>query len=145
MTHILLNIKYKNRESILIDDTIGKKLIVDWTNYNLHTLVKEPIMYVFPAAYIMKKNDNEELYYHNVDMNENDVVRKLDYCGYTGLGLLSESHISIHTYPEKNTIHIDFFSCKQLDEDKNKDFIEKRLKQKESIIFQLTFINRELE
>ena len=143
MTHILLNIKYKNRESILTDDTIGKNLIIDWTNYNDHKLVKEPIMYVFPAAYIIKKNDKEELCYN--DSNENNVVQRLDYSGYTGLGLLSESHISIHTYPEKNTIHIDFFSCKQLDKDKNTDFIEKRLKQKESTIFQLTFINRELE
>lgn len=31
--------------------------------------------------------------------------------GFTGLLLLSESHISIHTYPEKGYAAIDIFTC----------------------------------
>lgn len=31
--------------------------------------------------------------------------------GYTAMVLLSESHISIHTWPERNTACIDIFSC----------------------------------
>ena len=128
MTHILLNIKYKQREPILTIDKIGEKLIRDWTIYNEHHLVKDPIMYNFPSVYV-----------------KNNIQYSFDYNGYTGLGLLSESHISIHTYPEKNIIHIDFFSCKQLNQDKNIDFIEKTLEKDKSIIFDVTFINRELQ
>ena len=39
--------------------------------------------------------------------------------GYTMLYLLSESHYSIHTYPEYNSCYIDIFCC-------NKDFLPKR-------------------
>ena len=31
--------------------------------------------------------------------------------GYTALFLLSESHCSIHTYPEKNALFTDLFTC----------------------------------
>ena len=36
--------------------------------------------------------------------------------GYTVLKLLSESHASIHTYPENRIASIDLFTCKGLDE-----------------------------
>ena len=55
MTHILLNIKYRNREPILTDDKLGEKLIIDWTNFNEHVLVKRPLMHVFPSTYVAKK------------------------------------------------------------------------------------------
>ena len=34
-----------------------------------------------------------------------------DNGGYTVLFLLSESHCSIHTYPEKNSLFTDLFTC----------------------------------
>ena len=33
--------------------------------------------------------------------------------------------ISIHTYPETNTIYADIFSCKELDKEKNIEFIKR--------------------
>jgi S-adenosylmethionine decarboxylase len=33
--------------------------------------------------------------------------------GFTAIYLLSESHISIHTYPEKNYAAIDIYTCRQ--------------------------------
>lgn len=33
--------------------------------------------------------------------------------GYTILFLLSESHLSIHTFPEKNHISFDMYTCRQ--------------------------------
>ena len=35
--------------------------------------------------------------------------------GLSGFVLIAESHISIHTYPEKNYLSIDIFSCKSFD------------------------------
>lgn len=101
MTHILLDIKYKQLENILIDIELGSHLIYKWCNYNLHHLVCKPLMYEFPKL-------------SNVS-------------GYTGIGILSESHISIHTYPENNMISIDFYSCKDLDYKQNVEFIQQNL------------------
>jgi S-adenosylmethionine decarboxylase len=35
--------------------------------------------------------------------------------GLSGFVLIAESHISIHTFPEKNFISVDIFSCKAFD------------------------------
>ncbi len=35
--------------------------------------------------------------------------------GLSGFVLIAESHISIHTYPERNYLSIDIFSCKYFD------------------------------
>jgi len=36
-------------------------------------------------------------------------------CGVTGFLLLSESHISVHTWPEERLAAIDIFTCGELD------------------------------
>ena len=35
--------------------------------------------------------------------------------GISGFVLIAESHISIHTFPEKNFVSVDIFSCKMFD------------------------------
>ncbi len=37
--------------------------------------------------------------------------------GISGFVLIAESHISIHTFPEKNYLSLDIFSCKEFDSD----------------------------
>ena len=37
--------------------------------------------------------------------------------GISGFVLIAESHISIHTFPEKNFVSVDIFSCKAFDAD----------------------------
>src|SRR2546428_14021496 len=37
--------------------------------------------------------------------------------GLSGFVLIAESHISIHTFPEKNFVSVDIFSCKAFDAD----------------------------
>ena len=37
--------------------------------------------------------------------------------GLSGFVLIAESHISIHTFPEKEYLNIDIFSCKEFDAD----------------------------
>ncbi len=34
-----------------------------------------------------------------------------DRCGFTGVAVLAESHISIHTWPENDYAAIDIFMC----------------------------------
>ena len=38
--------------------------------------------------------------------------------GISGFVLIAESHISIHTFPEKNYLSLDIFSCKEFDSEK---------------------------
>ena len=43
--------------------------------------------------------------------------------GISGFVLIAESHISIHTFPEKGYVNIDVFSCKEFDSEQAiKDF-----------------------
>jgi S-adenosylmethionine decarboxylase len=37
--------------------------------------------------------------------------------GISGFVLIAESHISIHTFPEKTFVSVDIFSCKHFDSD----------------------------
>jgi S-adenosylmethionine decarboxylase len=37
--------------------------------------------------------------------------------GLSGFVLIAESHVSIHTFPEKNFVSVDIFSCKSFDAD----------------------------
>jgi len=41
----------------------------------------------------------------------NQVIHQFDPYGVTALGLLAESHISIHTWPEYGFAAIDMFTC----------------------------------
>lgn len=52
--------------------------------------------------------------YGPVVMRYNDENDPLE-SGVTGLVVIAQSHISIHTYPEKNYAFIDVFSCRYFD------------------------------
>lgn len=43
--------------------------------------------------------------------------------GLSGIVLIAESHIAIHTYPEKEYLTVDVFSCKEFDLNEAKDYI----------------------
>jgi S-adenosylmethionine decarboxylase len=50
---------------------------------------------------------------------------ELEDWGISGFVFIAESHISIHTFVERNYVNIDVFSCKDFDTDKAiKDFLE---------------------
>ncbi len=44
--------------------------------------------------------------------------KKGELSGITAMCIVSESHISIHTWPEKNYFSFDIFSCSKFKEDK---------------------------
>lgn len=43
--------------------------------------------------------------------------------GITGVVIIAESHISLHTYPSKNYVFVDLFSCKPFDVEEAKEHI----------------------
>ena len=50
--------------------------------------------------------------------------------GVSGIVLIAESHISIHTFPEKNYASIDIFSCKDFDVEAAADIIASKFEAK---------------
>lgn len=50
--------------------------------------------------------------------------------GITGVVIIAESHISIHTYPEKGIFFMDVFSCKPFDTEKTLGYIQRVLRPK---------------
>ena len=119
MTHIIYDIYFKNKELITYKSDKGKELIYHLTNINNHKLLSKPVIYEFPCP----------KYYKNSNIND------CSYNGYTGFGVLMESHISIHTYPEKNKISIDIYSCKNMDLNKNLFYIQDYFKNSKNKIF----------
>jgi S-adenosylmethionine decarboxylase len=45
--------------------------------------------------------------------------------GVSGFVLIAESHISIHTFPEKNFVSVDIFSCKAFDSEQAETYLKK--------------------
>ncbi len=48
--------------------------------------------------------------------------------GISGVILIAESHISIHTYPKKNFAVIDVFSCKEFNVEDTVEFLKKQFR-----------------
>ena len=44
--------------------------------------------------------------------------------GVSGFVLIAESHISIHTFPEKNFVSVDIFSCKSFDSEQAETYLK---------------------
>ena len=45
--------------------------------------------------------------------------------GLTGFIIISTSHISFHTFPEKRTLHFDMFSCRPFEEEDIIKYLDK--------------------
>lgn len=54
-----------------------------------------------------------------------DGDKKPEDWGVSGFVMIAESHISIHTYPEKNYLTADVYSCNHFDSGKAVDFLVK--------------------
>lgn len=48
--------------------------------------------------------------------------------GISGFVLIAESHISIHTFPEKTFVSVDIFSCKAFDSEFASEYLKKAFK-----------------
>jgi len=84
--------------------TSGKHMICDIKNITNHTLLNDPKQITYILDNICKK--------YNYTILQKS-AHEFEPQGFTAIYLLSESHISIHTYPENNYAAIDIYTCRQ--------------------------------
>ena len=91
----------------------GQHLIIDASSCNRKKLTDQSLVYD------ILNNLPKELGMHRMTLPQ--VVKWLDpgatINGLSGFVMIAESHISIHTFPEKDYVFIDVFSCKGFDVD----------------------------
>ena len=52
--------------------------------------------------------------------------KKEEDWGVSGFVLIAESHISVHTFPEREYLNVDIFSCKLFDADESAELVKRR-------------------
>lgn len=85
-------------------NAIGKHLIIEFrgaSNLTDHTIAKDVFKRAVEAANATLLNINLHSF-KTEDMQE---------AGFTGVAILAESHMSIHTWPEHNYAALDVFMC----------------------------------
>ena len=82
----------------------GKHMICDIKNIKNQTLLNNPQQLTNLLDNICNKYDYTIL---------NKSQHEFEPQGFTAVYLLSESHISIHTFPENNYAAIDIYTCRQ--------------------------------
>ena len=89
-------------------------LIIDGFGKNRSTLQDEKFIYsllsTYPAKIGMTKISDPIVFRYSG-------IKPEDW-GISGLVFIAESHISLHTFVERNFINIDVFSCKDFDAQK---------------------------
>ncbi|MCK4883237.1 MAG: S-adenosylmethionine decarboxylase [Candidatus Diapherotrites archaeon] len=85
--HLMVDLKDCNKLDCLSDEVFIKKTIVDLVKIVKMKAITKPCV----------------LYYEHEDKEES---------GVTGFVIISDSHVSIHTYPFKGSLYFDLFSCK---------------------------------
>ena len=111
------------------NNNLGHHLIVDIDNINNK---------IYSNSFILKLC-NDIIKSTNINVLKS-LIHKFKPHGLTALYLLSESHFSIHTWPEEKKIRLDLFSCnKNNNFDKAIDIIKKNLPESK---INITKINR---
>lgn len=87
-----------------MNTTSGKHMICDIKNITNHTLLSTPKQITDLLDIICYKYNYKIL---------QKSTHEFEPRGFTAIYLLSESHISIHTYPENNYAAIDIYTCRQ--------------------------------
>lgn len=88
--------------------TSGKHMICDIKNITNHTLLSTPDLLTDLL------NNICQTYKYTILQKSAHIFQPQ---GFTAIYLLSESHISIHTYPENNYAAIDIYTCRQYPDD----------------------------
>ena len=112
------------------NNNLGHHLIVDIDNINNNK--------IYSNSFILKLC-NDIIKSTNINVLKS-LIHKFKPHGLTALYLLSESHFSIHTWPQEKKIRLDLFSCnKNNNFDKAINIIKKNLPESK---INITKINR---
>jgi len=88
--------------------SVGKHFIVDMFDVNISSFEK----YLYKNNFdIFDKNIEKLLEINNMTLLQKTVHHFNESGAFTSLYLLSESHVSFHTWPENNFIAMDVFAC----------------------------------
>ena len=89
-------------------------LLLDGYGGNIENMKDEEFVYRFLDAFPSE-----------IDMNKITTPKVTTYhgpkeedWGVSGFVMIAESHISVHTFPERDYVNIDVFSCKDFDHEK---------------------------
>ena len=97
----------------------GPHLIIDGSRCNTRKLADrilvEQVLNDYPAAIGMTKIGGPYMFEYQAP----DPA----YSGVSGLVVIAESHIAIHTFPELDYFTMDIFSCKNFDHEKAIEYI----------------------
>jgi S-adenosylmethionine decarboxylase len=90
-------------------------LVMDGYGADAHKLQDEALVHdlldKYPAAIGMTKISEPFVYRYTTGAVPED-------WGVSGFVLIAESHISVHTFPERGYLNVDIFSCKHFDAEK---------------------------
>ncbi len=96
-------------------------LVVDGYGADPERLTDEDLLFAFldeyPAVIGMTKMITPQVYTYRGKTAED--------WGLSGFVLIAESHISVHTFPDRGYVNIDIFSCKEFDSDASLEDVKK--------------------
>jgi S-adenosylmethionine decarboxylase proenzyme len=95
-------------------ESSGKHMICDFKEIKNQELLNNPEKLIILLKEICNNYNFEIL---------GEVYKKFEPIGCTIIFLLSESHISIHSFPEKNYISFDLYTCRQYNDNTDYDNI----------------------
>ena len=142
--HYILDCKLKNSDIFLNDFKLG----INFFNKIIQELDLSLVMPIIRVNFPEYQNfkgikpfDQQKIInktnYMTVDCFTDFDSNKDILGGYSLFGIISESHISIHTFPEQKCFSFDLYSCKLFDHQKLKDLIKKEfdiLESKDKVI-----------
>ena len=96
-------------------------LVIDGFGADRETLKDTDLVYRFldecPHAIGMTKIVPPQVYTYHGKTPED--------WGVSGFVIIAESHISVHTFPQRGYVNIDIFSCKDFDADSSLEVVER--------------------
>ncbi|VVU94770.1 Spermine/spermidine synthase domain [seawater metagenome] len=127
--HYIVDCTINDSDDKLSDYKKGINIIQKIIKLLKLTLVIPPVAIQFP----LKDDDNLVPELDKIKLtnkkdhylsNSYQIKENEDTGGYTIFGVISESHISIHTFPENNYFALDLYSCKMIKTDVLDDFLK---------------------
>jgi len=110
----------KKKEGCGKMDYFGKHLMVDGYGGNRKKMENMELIYNFLDTYPEKMEMTKIMPPYVFKY----IGKKPEDWGLSGVVLIAESHISIHTFPLKQYLSLDIFSCKTFDSDNAIRFIK---------------------